>query len=110
MRMRKRHNVEPRMERCQSVWIQNPEELLGNWRSLMPQAQELRVEVGCGKGKFTVDLRGALALRMARIGLEPGNIAVSGECTVESHDKYWSHRYTSRYGLKRGSQCAVIQL
>ena len=56
MRMRKRHNVEPRMERCQSVWIQNPEELLGNWRSLMPQAQELRVEVGCGKGKFTVEM------------------------------------------------------
>lgn len=68
------------------------------------------IHAGERKGKFTVDLRGALALSMARIGLEPGNIAVSGECTVESHDKYWSHRYTSRYGLKRGSQCAVIQL
>ena len=55
MRMRKRRNVLPRMERCQSVWIQTPEELAGAWRSLMPQARELRVEVGCGKGKFTVE-------------------------------------------------------
>lgn len=55
MRMRKKPNVGPRMEACASVWIRNPEELKGNWRSLMPEAKELRVEVGCGKGKFTVE-------------------------------------------------------
>lgn len=47
------------MEACASVWIQNPEELKGNWRSLMPEAKELRVEVGCGKGKFTVETAAA---------------------------------------------------
>lgn len=59
MRMRKRRNVEPRMEACRPVWIQNPEELAGRWRSLMPTARELRVEVGCGKGKFTIETAAA---------------------------------------------------
>ena len=59
MRMRKKPNVGPRMEACTSVWIQTPEALRGNWRSLLPQAKELRVEVGCGKGKFTVETAAA---------------------------------------------------
>ena len=59
MRMRRKPNVGPRMEACQEVWIQAPESLQGNWRSLMPNARELRVEVGCGKGKFTVETAAA---------------------------------------------------
>jgi len=59
MRMRKKPNVGPRMEACQEVWIQDPASLQGNWRSLMPEARELRVEVGCGKGKFTVETAAA---------------------------------------------------
>lgn len=59
MRMRRKPNVGPRMEACQQVWIQAPEALQGNWRSLMPEARELRVEVGCGKGKFTVETAAA---------------------------------------------------
>ena len=47
------------MEACAPVWIQNPETLKGSWRSLMPGAGELRVEVGCGKGKFTVETAAA---------------------------------------------------
>lgn len=59
MRMRKRNNLAPRMEACASIWIRNGRELRGNWRSLMPQARELRLEVGCGKGKFTVETAAA---------------------------------------------------
>ena len=55
MRMRRRNNLEPRMAACEPVWIHEPEALKGNWRSLMPSCRELRVEVGCGKGKFTVE-------------------------------------------------------
>ena len=55
MRMRRRNNLAPRMEACESVWIHDPEALRGNWRSLMPDCRELRVEVGCGTGKFTVE-------------------------------------------------------
>ena len=54
MRMRKRQNLAPRMEACRSVWLEDAAYLRGNWRSLMPQARELRLEIGCGKGRFTV--------------------------------------------------------
>ena len=58
-------------------------------------------------GKFLVDLRSANARRLVQLGLLPANIDISEECTVCSHDKYWSHRYTRG---DRGSQGAVIVL
>ncbi|MBR4131483.1 MAG: tRNA (guanosine(46)-N7)-methyltransferase TrmB [Oscillospiraceae bacterium] len=57
--MRKKPNVGPRMEACDPVWVRSPETLRGNWRSLLPGAKELRVEVGCGKGKFTAETAAA---------------------------------------------------
>ena len=53
MRMRKKKNLVPRMERCAAQLIRDPYEHRGHWRDLMPQARELRVELGCGKGRFT---------------------------------------------------------
>ena len=58
-------------------------------------------------GKTMVDLRAANARRLVQLGLDAGNIDVSAECTVCSHDKYWSHRYTKG---RRGSQAAAIVL
>ena len=55
MRMRRRNNLEPRLARCQQIMIPAPQEMAGRWRSLMPEARQVRVEVGCGKGKFTVE-------------------------------------------------------
>ena len=51
MRMRKKRNLDPRMEACSAYWIQDPETHRGAWRALMPEAKELRVEVGCGRGQ-----------------------------------------------------------
>ena len=59
MRMRRRNNLAPRRAACEPVWIHEPETLRGNWRGLMPGCRELRVEVGCGKGKFTVETAAA---------------------------------------------------
>lgn len=59
MRMRKRNNLEPRMEACSAVWVRDGQSLRGVWRSRMPEAKELRVEIGCGKGKFTVETAAA---------------------------------------------------
>ena len=56
MRMRKRQNLAPRMEACRSVWLEDAAYLRGNWRSLMPQARELRLEIGCGKGRFAIGM------------------------------------------------------
>ena len=53
MRMRKKKNLIPRMERCGDRLIREPYAMPGKWRELMPQARELRVELGCGKGRFT---------------------------------------------------------
>ena len=44
------------MEACTSVWIQDPEAHRGSWRALMPEAEEVHLEIGCGKGKFTVEM------------------------------------------------------
>ncbi len=53
MRMRKKPNLESRMEKCASLLISDPVSMHGNWRTLMPNATELRLEIGCGKGRFT---------------------------------------------------------
>lgn len=55
MRMRKKPNLLPRMERCERVLIRQPEEYRGKWRELLPHAAGLRVEIGCGKGRFTCE-------------------------------------------------------
>jgi tRNA (guanine-N7-)-methyltransferase len=43
------------MERCAAFQIMAPYGQKGRWRELMPSARELRVELGCGKGRFTVE-------------------------------------------------------
>ena len=55
MRMRKKPNLAVRMERCGQLLIQSPAEYRGNWRSLKPDAKTLRLELGCGKGRFTAE-------------------------------------------------------
>jgi len=58
-------------------------------------------------GKTLVDLRGANKRRLMQLGVPEENIDISEECTMCSHEKYWSHRYTKG---DRGSQAAVIVL
>ena len=55
MRMRKKPNLIPRMEKCAEVQIKNPEEYKGKWRELLPGHESVYLELGCGKGKFTVE-------------------------------------------------------
>ncbi len=54
MRMRKKPNLQPRMERCADVWIKQPESIAGRWREQFPGHDALWLEIGCGKGRFTV--------------------------------------------------------
>lgn len=56
MRMRKKKNLIPRMEKCEACHVKDGFALKGHWReTLMPDARELRLELGCGKGRFTVE-------------------------------------------------------
>ena len=53
--------------------------------------------------KFYVNLKEINALALRRAGVK--HIEISTDCTMCSHDKYWSHRYTKG---QRGSQGAII--
>ena len=54
MRMRKKTNLIPRLEACGGLIITEPKEYRGRWRDLLPSAKAVHVELGCGKGRFTV--------------------------------------------------------
>ncbi len=54
MRMRKKPNLIPRLAACGELIIADPKAHRGHWQELMPQAREVRLELGCGKGRFTV--------------------------------------------------------
>ena len=68
MRMRKKPNLRPRMERCTDWWVREPVSMPGRWRDL---CKSLWVEVGCGKGRFTVETAAAnpemLLIAMERV-------------------------------------------
>lgn len=55
MRMRKKPNLGPRMERASSVLETAPAELRGRWLERYPGFEKLYVELGCGKGSFTCE-------------------------------------------------------
>lgn len=59
MRMRKKPNLVPRMERCAATLITDPEALRGHWLEHFPGHQALQLELGCGKGRFTVETAAA---------------------------------------------------
>lgn len=54
MRMRKRPNLQPRMEKCASVLVEVPEENKGKWKTVYG-FEHMELELGCGKGRFTAD-------------------------------------------------------
>ena len=55
MRMRKKKNLAPRMEACGAWLVADPFAQRGHWQELMPDAKEIRLELGCGKGRFTAE-------------------------------------------------------
>ena len=55
MRMRRRHNLSPRMEKCAALLIEDGQENKGRWRELYPEYKNIFIELGCGKGRFTAD-------------------------------------------------------
>ena len=59
MRMRKKKNLAPRMEACGAWLVADPFAQRGHWQELMPDAKEIRLELGCGKGRFTAETAAA---------------------------------------------------
>ena len=48
MRMRKKKNLEARMEVCAALWVKDPVQMRGAWREKMTGARLLRLALGCG--------------------------------------------------------------
>lgn len=59
MRMRKKKNLIPRMEACGTLLVCDPAAEKGRWRERKPDAVKLRLELGCGKGRFTAETAAA---------------------------------------------------
>ena len=55
MRMRKKPNLLPRMEKAAAVRVSDPEPYRGRWLEAFPGHRALQLELGCGKGRFTAD-------------------------------------------------------
>lgn len=52
--MRKKPNLIPRMERASAVLVREPMQYKGRWMAENPGFKTLHLELGCGKGGFTV--------------------------------------------------------
>lgn len=59
MRMRRKPNLIPRMEKCAEFLISEPEKMPGKWKETGKGYELLNLELGCGKGKFTAELAAA---------------------------------------------------
>ena len=53
--MRRKPNLEPRLEKCAAVTVENPQEYRGRWAESFG-FEAVHVELGCGKGRFTADV------------------------------------------------------
>lgn len=69
MRMRRKTNLDSRLEKCAGLMEQNSQEICGKWREMYPGYRELRLEIGCGKGTFTVETA-ALELEVFFVAIE----------------------------------------
>jgi len=55
MRMRRKPNLDSRIEKSARLLVARPESLRGGWLRER-EYKELRLELGCGKGRFTADI------------------------------------------------------
>jgi len=58
MRVRKKKNLIPRMERCSTFLVSNPQELRGKWSEEAAKKRPIYLEIGCGKGRFIIETAG----------------------------------------------------
>lgn len=84
MRMRKKPNLLPRMEKAGVVLVTDPEALRGRWLEQFPGRRKLWLELGCGKGRFTAETAArhpeALLLAVEKV---PDAMVVAMERAVE---------------------------
>ncbi|HJC21392.1 MAG TPA: methyltransferase domain-containing protein, partial [Candidatus Butyricicoccus avicola] len=55
MRMRKKKNLDVRLARCAPVMVDDPRAWHGRWNELFGNDHPIRLEIGCGKGRFILE-------------------------------------------------------
>ena len=55
MRMRKKKNLEPRLEACESLIVELQEQK-PDWQRIFGTDRPIHLEIGCGKGAFTLEI------------------------------------------------------
>ena len=55
MRMRKKKNLDVRLARCAPVMVDDPRTWRGRWNELFGNNHPIRLEIGCGKGRFILE-------------------------------------------------------
>ena len=84
MRMRKKPNLLPRMEKCAAVLLTEPEQFRGRWLEAFPGHRALQLELGCGKGRFTADCAGTMPdTLLVAVEKVPDAMVVAMERAVE---------------------------
>ncbi len=84
MRMRKRPNLEPRLDRCAELLAERPEELKGRWKTAFGNAERLYLELGCGKGRFTAETaEREPGVLLAALEKEPSAMVIAMERAME---------------------------
>ncbi len=55
MRARIRKGLDRRVQECENVLLREPEQYKGHWHTVFGNNAPIHLELGCGKGKFTVE-------------------------------------------------------
>ena len=85
MRMRKKPNLLPRMEKASAVLTTQPEALRGKWLAAFPGHAHLQLELGCGKGGFTCAAAAAMPdTLLVAVEKVPDAMVVAMERAVEA--------------------------
>ena len=56
MRLRKVKDADLKLEENKKYFIPNPIDYKGNWKKLFNNSNPIHIEIGCGKGKFILEL------------------------------------------------------
>ena len=56
MRMRKKKNLDSRLAACAAVMADQPQTLRGRWRAQFGNENPIHLEIGCGKGRFILEM------------------------------------------------------
>lgn len=85
MRMRKKKNLGPRLARCAPVLVSDPQAYRGRWRELFGSGAPLRLEIGCGKGRFALETaRREPGMNLVAVEREEGALVMAAEKAMEA--------------------------